>query len=160
MTSQNNLYKKAIHVRATWGRRPNKILYMSDSTDKNFPAIGISSGKGRAHLTAKTMNAFDYIWKHHSEEAEWFMKVDDDTYVIVENLRYLLSSHNPTESIYFGHHFKPYVKQGYFSGGGGYVMSKEALRRFAGRSKVWEGLLHISDILGSLLALLITVLKM
>lgn len=34
------------------------------------------------------------------------------------------------EPIYFGCRFKPFVKQGYMSGGAGYVLSKEALRRF------------------------------
>jgi len=66
---------------------------------------------GREHLTAKTMSAFDHIYEHHINEADWFLKADDDTYVIVENMRYFLSGQNPNASIYFGHHFKPYVKQ-------------------------------------------------
>jgi glycoprotein-N-acetylgalactosamine 3-beta-galactosyltransferase len=32
--------------------------------------------------------------------------------------------------MYFGCRFKPYVKQGYMSGGAGYVLSHEALKRF------------------------------
>jgi glycoprotein-N-acetylgalactosamine 3-beta-galactosyltransferase len=32
--------------------------------------------------------------------------------------------------MYFGCRFKPYVKQGYMSGGAGYVLSREALKRF------------------------------
>jgi len=32
--------------------------------------------------------------------------------------------------MYFGCRFKPYVKQGYMSGGAGYVLGREALKRF------------------------------
>lgn len=47
----------------------------------------------------------------------------------MENLRYMLLPYKPSEPIYFGCRFKPYVKQGYMSGGAGYVLSKEAVRR-------------------------------
>ena len=79
--------------------------------------------------------AFDYLYQNHRHEADWFLKADDDTFVILENMRYLLASHSPNEPVYFGHHFKVIVDQGYFSGGGGYVLSKEALRRFGKRKE-------------------------
>src|SRR5205814_739490 len=60
----------------------------------------------------------------------WFMKADDDTYVVVENLRYFLASKNSSEPAYYGCKFKPYVRQGYMSGGAGYVLSKAALITF------------------------------
>ena len=134
MTSTTNLYTRAIHVRETWGKRCNILLFVSDEEDKNFPTIRLILDKtGYEHLTAKTMNAFDYIYKHYLDAADWFMKADDDTYVVVENLRYLLSAYNAKMPIYFGHHFKAIVQQGYFSGGAGYVISHEALRRFGSR---------------------------
>lgn len=45
-------------------------------------------------------------------------------------MRYMLYPYSPDYPIYFGHRFKPYVDQGYMSGGAGYVLSKEALKRF------------------------------
>ncbi|GAB1605906.1 glycoprotein-N-acetylgalactosamine 3-beta-galactosyltransferase 1-like [Argonauta hians] len=138
MTGPKTLNTKAIHVKHTWGRRCNKILFMSSVTDPKFPTVGLNISEGREHLTGKTMKAFSYIYKNYFNDYDWFMKADDDTYVIVENLRYFLSAKDPKQPIYFGHHFKTIVKGGYHSGGAGYVLSKEALRRFAlkGNSKI------------------------
>ncbi|CAG5130206.1 unnamed protein product [Candidula unifasciata] len=129
LTSPANMEKRATAVKNTWARRCNKILFFSSKDNATFPAIGLNVPEGREHLTAKTMKAVRYIYEHHFDDADWFMKADDDTYVIVENLRYFLSGQNTSEPVFFGHHFKLFVKQGYYSGGGGYVLSKEALRR-------------------------------
>ena len=107
---------------------------MSDANDTELPTVHLNVKNGREHLTAKTMQAFDYIYKQHINDYDWFIKADDDTFVIVENLRYLLASHSPDEPVFFGHHFKVILKQGYFSGGAGYVLSKEALRRYVNRT--------------------------
>lgn len=48
----------------------------------------------------------------------------------MENLRYMLYPYSADSPIYFGCRFKPFVKQGYMSGGAGYVLSREAVRRF------------------------------
>ena len=57
----------------------------------------------------------------------WLLKADDDTYVIVENLKLFLAEYSPFKPYYFGKRFKPYGE--YMSGGGGYVISREALLR-------------------------------
>jgi glycoprotein-N-acetylgalactosamine 3-beta-galactosyltransferase len=135
LTCDKNLQKKAIHVQATWAKRCNVHIFVSDTENKSFPAIGNDFLLGREHLTAKTMFAFDYIYKHHRDDADWFMKTDDDTYVVVENLRYFLSQHDPNDPVYFGHHFDKFFEQGYYSGGGGYVLSRAALDRFGKRKE-------------------------
>ncbi|KAK6165664.1 hypothetical protein SNE40_022550 [Patella caerulea] len=130
MTSPKTLEKKARHVKNTWGKRCNILLFFSSETNTTFPTIGLNVSEGRNHLTGKTIQAFKYIYDKYYNQADWFMKADDDTYVIVENLRYFLSGQNTSQPVYFGHRFKVIVKQGYYSGGAGYVLSKEALRRF------------------------------
>ncbi|XP_067217516.1 glycoprotein-N-acetylgalactosamine 3-beta-galactosyltransferase 1 [Chanodichthys erythropterus] len=129
MTQPKHLESRTRHVRDTWSKRCNIVLYMS-SKESNFPTVGLNVSEGRSQLYWKTIRAFQHIHKHHLDDADWFLKADDDTFVVLENLRYSLSKHNTEEPLYFGRRFVPFVAQGYMSGGAGYVLSKEALRRF------------------------------
>lgn len=134
MTSPENHKQRAIHVKKTWGSRCNKLLFMSTAVDAELHAIKLNASEGRTKLWGKTKEAFQYIYKHHAHDADWFLRADDDTYVILENLRYFLYAYATTNPIYFGFKMKSAVKQGYLNAGAGYVLSKEALRRFNDRA--------------------------
>ncbi|KAM4702237.1 glycoprotein-N-acetylgalactosamine 3-beta-galactosyltransferase 1-like isoform 1-T2 [Discoglossus pictus] len=130
MTSPANLYTKAIHLKHTWTRHCNMTLFMSSTTSETFPTIGLGTKEGRDQLYWKTIRALHHIYNNYFDQADWFLKADDDTFVVMENLRFMLSNYTPDQPIYFGKRFRLFVDQGYMSGGAGYVLSKESLSRF------------------------------
>ncbi|KRF98773.1 uncharacterized protein Dwil_GK28004 [Drosophila willistoni] len=131
LTTPKNHKEKAIHVKRTWGKRCNVLLFMSSEEDKELPTVKLDVTEGRKNMWGKVMEAIKYVYKHHYNDADWFFKADDDTYAVVENLRYMLYPYNPQTPVYLGCKFNLYIKQGYMSGGAGYVLSREALRQLA-----------------------------
>ncbi len=127
--AQRTLHTKALAVRDTWARRCDKTVFFTSELDPSFPTVKLDVREGPEGLTSKTMEALNYIFHHHLQDADWFLKADDDTYIIVENLKFLLSKYKPREPLYLGHHFRKFTEQGYMSGGAGYVLSREALKR-------------------------------
>ncbi|CAL1532604.1 unnamed protein product, partial [Lymnaea stagnalis] len=114
----------------TWTKRCNVVVFISSDRNDSFPTVGVNASEGREHLTAKTMQGFKYLYDRHLDDADWFLKADDDTYVIMENLRYFLSGESTEKPVFFGQRLRYVVKRGYANGGAGYVISKEALRRY------------------------------
>jgi len=130
MTQPKNHKTKAYRVFKTWGKRCTYVEFITSEADPDLPTIVSPSKEEYGQIWGKTKFGFKTAYEKYYNKVDWVMKADDDTYVILENLRYLLSSYNHSEPIWFGFEFKVIVKDGYMSGGAGYVLSKEALRRF------------------------------
>ncbi|KAH8377091.1 hypothetical protein KR093_003409, partial [Drosophila rubida] len=119
-------------IQQTWGRRCNKLIIFSSRNQTNVDgvhSVALNVSEGYRLLWGKTKAAFRHVYKHHSHEADWFFKADHDTYAIMDNMRYMLHPYQPDEPFYFGCHFTPDKHESYMSGGAGYVLSREALRR-------------------------------
>ena len=80
-------------------------------------------------LPEKVLLALLYIYEHHVRDYDWFLKADDDTYVIMENLRYFLRRRQSKISFYYGYIART-PDRFYPSGGAGYVLSQEAVKQF------------------------------
>ncbi|KAK4317482.1 hypothetical protein Pmani_011481 [Petrolisthes manimaculis] len=122
-------HQASLHVKNTWGQRCDKTLFFSTQKDSNLGTITLDVPEGYNYLWAKAKGALGHLHTHYPGY-DWYLKADDDTFVIVENLRYFLKAIDPGKPVYYGVKFKHHVKQGYMSGGGGYVLSSEALRKF------------------------------
>lgn len=78
MTHADNHAKKAIHVKNTWGKRCNKLLFMSSTSDAVLDTVVLDVNDTRDDLWIKTVKSFQYVHRHHLDEADWFLKADDD----------------------------------------------------------------------------------
>ncbi|XP_039487953.1 glycoprotein-N-acetylgalactosamine 3-beta-galactosyltransferase 1 [Drosophila santomea] len=129
LTMPSSHATKAALVNRTWGARCNKLIFLSSRTDPHLNILQINISESRKNLYAKVRSGMAYVHEHHLNEYDWFLKADDDTYIAMENLRLFLYPFDPESSVYFGCRFKAFISQGYMSGGGGYVLSRDALRR-------------------------------
>ncbi|XP_053609242.1 glycoprotein-N-acetylgalactosamine 3-beta-galactosyltransferase 1-like [Plodia interpunctella] len=142
---------KAIHVKQTWGKRCNKLIFFSTQGDAELPAIKVEDSAQNSWKMMK--EAHRYIYQNHLFDADWFLQADDLTYVILENLRYMLMNHNTTEPIYFGSSVKGpafYMKQVFRSSRAGIVLSREALTRLIvetvqGRKRCYADPMSVDD---------------
>jgi hypothetical protein len=74
-----NHKKKAIHVKNTWGKRCNKLLFISSQEDDTIGAVAIPVRESRDTLWQKTKLAFTYVYENYFNEYDWFIKADDDS---------------------------------------------------------------------------------
>lgn len=79
---------------------------MITRVDVGLGAVKLPVREGRKFLWGKTKASLQYIYENHLDDADWFIKADDDTYVIMENLRYLVYPYSPQRPIFFGLKFK------------------------------------------------------
>lgn len=117
-TNPESHSKQAVHITKTWGKHCDKLIFASAKTDINIGAIGLRVTNDNDHNWGKVKLMMKYIYEHFLDDYDWFFKGDDVSFLMVENLRYLLSSYSTDDPIYFGHKFNtPNHKWGYFSGG-------------------------------------------
>lgn len=125
--------KKMTAVKDTWSKRCDSRLFVvarkSGAPMLQYPFLYVNTTESRNHLTEKIMLAFSYVYKHLLTKFDWILKADDDTYILVENLRHLLSQYNSSQMGYAGYHFKTHMRHGYMSGGAGYVISHAAFQK-------------------------------
>ncbi|KHJ90175.1 N-acetyllactosaminide 3-alpha-galactosyltransferase, partial [Oesophagostomum dentatum] len=125
---------RALAINETWlSRCDHGELFTSDffpSDDIPYSTTFAGIPDSYYNLFYKSRYAFYYIYRHISKNFDWYMKADDDTYVIVEHLKEYLSTLDPNKPYYLGYILKPYLEHGYNAGGAGYVLSRAAVKIF------------------------------
>ncbi|KAK1880004.1 Glycoprotein-N-acetylgalactosamine 3-beta-galactosyltransferase 1 [Dissostichus eleginoides] len=90
-----------------------------------FPHRGAECERGEGKPVLENHQSVPVPPQHHMHDMDWFLKADDDTFVVLENLRHTLSRFDTEKPWYLGRRFAPFIKKGYMSGGAGYVLVKK-----------------------------------
>jgi len=122
-------------IKETWAKRCDYPLFMSSTEDPLLPsidALGKDNGADtKTNVWNKNKGAFKYAYEHYFDKVDWFLKAEDDTFVVMENLRAFLSQYDTeNEAMWFGCNMKKHTPSGYMSGGAGYVLSKLAVKKY------------------------------
>ena len=91
--------------------------------------IFIDTPEGYHNLTEKSREVLQFLYLTEIDKYGWFLKADDDTYIIMENLRYYLEGLDINKPAYLGYQLEPtWFDSPYMSGGAGYVFNRAGLK--------------------------------
>jgi glycoprotein-N-acetylgalactosamine 3-beta-galactosyltransferase len=100
-------------VKRSWGKKCDKLVIASDKDDPLVGSIAMKSEASYQNLWHKLNETTHYVYDNYAEQHqyEWFVKADDDTYFIMENLQAFLNQpsiqekHNAGEPLIFGRRY-------------------------------------------------------
>lgn len=78
-TYPKNHRTKAIFVKQTWGKRCNKLLFVTNQEDPELDTIVLNVDNTRRSLRNRTRETFLLVHKEYLNDFDWFLKADDDT---------------------------------------------------------------------------------
>ena len=129
-TCPRNLETKAKYVKQAWSFLCNKTLFVSDEINATFPTIKVTNRKGSNEIWAKSRRTLEWVYSKYLNKFDWFFKADDDTYVIMDNLRRFLYKKDATKLEWYGKVMTNGINRGlYPQGGAGYAFGSAALKR-------------------------------
>mmetsp|Transcript_50315 Transcript_50315/g.126010 ORF Transcript_50315/g.126010 Transcript_50315/m.126010 type:complete len:572 (-) Transcript_50315:92-1807(-) len=143
-THQKAFLEKRERIFRTWGRHLANLLTFVGTLP---PAKDIEEKRQRDEVTKlaqteelgadidgykvlykKVLKSYMFLCeKDMASVYEWFMKVDDDLFLVTYNLANALKKFDPEQPHYLGQ-YMVYKKQGYASGGAGYVLSRGLMK--------------------------------
>ena len=75
-------------------------------------------------------STYKYVSKQYGNY-DWYVKIDDDSFLFMDNLRKFLKNKNSSVPVNYGRNWESLVKNGYESGGASFILSREALKRLS-----------------------------
>jgi len=160
MTAPQNEQTRCQEIINSWGKLvpPDSLVFIGSAenwtTRTGYKFVALPAPPEMKAL--KEFLSWQYVARAYPDR-EWYVKGDDDTYFIVNNMNRYLEEYDPRLPYYLGCKFHLGGPGGvqYVSGGAGYVLSKVSTQRLAGATdrclryygRVGEGDIAIAECL-------------
>ena len=145
LTQQEYLPTRAKALYETWGKEVDKlILFVGEDCNvsadlAHLPIVKLESVPDHVYPPLrKAFAVMKYMYEHHVNEFNWFIRADDDMYVRTRKLTDLLNQMNPYEQVYLGRagagrkedlkRLELLPHERYCMGGPGVILSNGAMR--------------------------------
>ncbi|XP_071772267.1 C1GALT1-specific chaperone 1 [Centroberyx gerrardi] len=107
----------------TWSKHCDQAVFYSSESSKALEAVDLKEKDDWARLRKALKHAYD-----NAGDLRWFFVARPTTFAIIENLKYLVLTKDPSEPFYIGHAMKSGELE-YVEYESGIVLSYEALKR-------------------------------
>uniref|UniRef100_A0A914C485 N-acetylgalactosaminide beta-1,3-galactosyltransferase n=1 Tax=Acrobeloides nanus TaxID=290746 RepID=A0A914C485_9BILA len=97
--------------------------------NSTYPHIFFPHLKTRDHSWEKIRRAFKYAYYRTKGSFDWYLRADDDAFVIMENANKFLQNYNASKDYLFGFRWGHFEPTGY-ADGGSYILSRTAMESF------------------------------
>lgn len=141
-TSRSSFYQRAEAVWDTWAKYCNKSVFAtnyqsllinqtSEETNllKKLPFLNVPINESYEEMALKAILAVKLIYEVHFENFDWFLIVDDDTFIFINNLYKFIRARSSNKPKTYGYNFKKNIHSGYHSDGAGILITRESLSR-------------------------------
>jgi len=144
LTSKKSIFERGPAVWDTWSQKCNKTMFSLNSNDliQNITETNLKFLNKINILNLPLNESYDkmaekviltlklmYELNDNTTKFNWYLLVDDDTFIYIDNLYKFLKSTDSKLPYTYGYNFKHVVPTGYHSGGGGVLMPNESLKR-------------------------------
>jgi hypothetical protein len=116
----------------TWGKRCSWLVIFSGERavdSERVPTVPLNTTTDTTSWAAYREAAL-YL-RQYTERFDWFLLVEEDSFVVLENLAYFLAVYKPATPHYFGHAYRTWSTE-YARAGAGVVLSRAAMTQLLG----------------------------
>uniref|UniRef100_A0A1I7SJR0 N-acetylgalactosaminide beta-1,3-galactosyltransferase n=1 Tax=Bursaphelenchus xylophilus TaxID=6326 RepID=A0A1I7SJR0_BURXY len=98
----------------TWAKKCDDVLVFTDAPlEYDVPHVYFPMMNTRDHSWEKIRRVFRFAFEDMEKKYDWYLRADDDAYVLVDNARTLVKEHDPEKPAVLGYRW------GFFEVGAG-----------------------------------------